>query len=250
MPTHQLRLHSNGPALWPAHKPLAEVQELRALTPALVWSGTYQGQPTPPGGYIFKRAWWRGRNRYEGDPSCHSRFISWDTAMKDAEANDPSACLVAELMPDYRLCLRWGYAERLEFPELSTKIQLVADSWNRDGKLAAVIIEDKASGTSALQTLRAVAPDWLVPLLVGFIPTTDKVTRASQASVWCSNGSVWFPRPQPDAHWLIDFEDELFEFPQATHDDRVDALSQLILYLENLLEFGYHARGGNKAGGK
>ena len=244
MTTHRLLLHSDGPALWPQHKPLGEVLELRAVTPALIWSGTYQGVPSPPGGYIFKRSWWRRKNRYETVGDCHARFISWDTGMKDEEKHDPSACLVADLLPDYRLYLRWAYAEQLEFPDLATQIQVVAETWNHDGKLSGVIIEDKASGTSALQTLRAVAPAWLVPLLMGFMPTTDKVTRAGQASVWCQNDCVLFPRPGAAMHWLIDFEDELFNFPQATHDDRVDAFSQLLLYLENLLEHGYHARGG------
>lgn len=248
--TNQLLLHRNGPALWPEHKPLAEVLDLKAVTPALVWSGTYQGQPTPPGGYIFKRAWWRGRNRYEGEVATHARYISWDTAMKDDEVNDPSACLVADLLPDYRLALRWAYAERLEFPDLAAQIQAVAEQWNTDGKLAGIIIEDKSSGTSALQTLRANAPDWLAALLFGFIPTTDKITRGSQASIWCANGCVLLPRPNAQQHWLIDFEDELFNFPQGAHDDRVDTLSQLILYLENILEYGYHARGGSQAGAK
>ncbi|MCB8988096.1 MAG: phage terminase large subunit [Ardenticatenaceae bacterium] len=249
--THRLLLHHDGPALWSQHKPLAEILELQATTPELVWSGTYQGTPTPPGGYIFKRSWWPRANRY--DPTDErelerllwARYISFDTGQKDKESSDNSAHLVGELWTDYRMIVRRVEQKKLEFPYLVDEITAVSRHWNHDDKLHGVIIEDKSSGTSALQTLRASAPDWLARLLIPFLPTTDKVTRASQAAVWCKNGSVLLPVPGPAVPWLVDFEDELFSFPQVAHDDRTDTLSQMILFLENILSAGYLARGGN-----
>lgn len=247
MTTHRLLLHTNGPALWPAHKPLAEVLELRETTPELVWSGTYQGVPTPPGGYVFKRAWWRERRYDINDRAIinqvYGRWLSFDTALKDKESNDHNAFTVGELWPDYRLGIRRVEQRRMEFPELVGEIEHQAHAWNRDGKLRGILIEDKSSGTSAMQTLAATSPDWLKGLLIPFMPTTDKVTRATQAAVWCRNGCVWLPRPSADAPWLIDFEDELFGFPQVAHDDRVDSMTQLILYLEHILAAGRQARG-------
>ena len=250
MTAHQVLLHNDGPALWPAHKPLAEVLELKATTPELVWSGTYQGVPTPPGGYIFKRSWWPRANRYDPnehdfDKQIYARYISWDTGQKDKETTDYSAHLVAELLLDYRLIIRRVMQERLEFPYLPEAIEQTAVRWNFDDKLHGILIEDKSSGTSAIQTLAASAPDWLAALLIPFLPTTDKVTRASQAAVWCKNGCVLLPVPGPAVPWLIDFEDELFSFPQVAHDDRTDTFSQLILFLENILSAGWLARGGN-----
>ena len=248
MPAHQVFLHNNGPALWPQHKPLAEVLELRATTPELTWSGTYQGVPTPPGGYIFKRQWWRRENRYDpNDPSLpgqiYARYISWDTGQKDKETSDYSAYTVGELLTDYRLIIRRVRQERLEFPGLPAVTEQTAVRWNHDDKLHGVIVEDKSSGTSALQTLAATSPDWLAALLIPFMPTTDKITRASQAAVWCKNGCVLLPVPGPAVPWLIDFEDELFSFPQVAHDDRTYTLSQLILFLEHILSAGWLARG-------
>ena len=60
--------------------------------------------------------------------------------------------------------------------------------------------------------------------------------------MWCKNGSVLLPAPSAGAPWLVDFEDELFTFPAAANDDQVDAFSQLIIYIENLLAEGFHAR--------
>lgn len=246
MEHRQVLLHSNGPALWPEHKSLAAVLELQATTPDGIWHGTYQGNPSPPGGSIFKRSWWH-RLRFDASEREISnmvvgRWISWDTALKDKEGADYSAYAVGELMPDYRLNLREAGHERWEFPALPAEIERVARKFNRDEKLRGIIIEDRASGTSAYQTLMATANERIQSLLFAFNPTVDKSSRANQAAVWCRNESILLPWPGPTVPWLIDFEDELFSFPSAAHNDQVDAFSQLILYVENLLAEGWRAR--------
>lgn len=234
--TYRFLLHSNGPALWPEHKPLTEVLELRDTTPEDVWETTWQGNPKPPAGTVFRRAWWR-ENRFDAGNkavinACVARWISFDTAMKDDEANAYTACTVGELWPDYRLAIREVWRDRVEFPELPQTMAGFARRYNRDGKLRGVIIEDKASGTSAYQTLIASAEDWLRRLLIAFQPMGDKEQRAQQAGVWCKNSSVLLPYPGPVVPWLVDFEDELFSFPSSTFKDMVDSFSQLCIYLE------------------
>lgn len=245
--TYRYLLHSNGPALWPEYKPLAEVLELESTTPAGIWAGTYQGNPTPPSGTVFERAWWGSDRRFDaGDHRlvnlCVARWQSWDTALKDDEANAYSVCTVGELTPDYRLLLRQVYRERLQFPALPEEIARMARMYNVDGKLKNVIIEDKASGISAYQTLQAGAEDWLANILVAFQPSGDKETRAKQAAVWCRNGCVLLPHPSEHVPWLMDFEDELFSFPGSSFKDQVDSFGQLILWTENLLAAGLRAR--------
>lgn len=244
--TYRYLLHRNGPALWAEHKPLVEVLELQATTPPAIWEGTYQGNPTAPGGVIFKRKWWRN-NRYDAaDKGIQNlviaRWISWDTAMKDEEENAYTACNVGELMPDYRLNLREVFRERLEFPDLPDMIDRFTRRYNVDGKLRGVIIEDKASGTSAYQTLMASAKQAIRRILIAFQPVGDKEQRAQQASVWCKNGSVLLPMPSAAVPWLADFEDEILTFPNSKFKDQVDSFCQLILYVENLLAEGWRAR--------
>jgi predicted phage terminase large subunit-like protein len=240
-------IHENGPALWPEHKPLPEVQELKATTPPSIWEGTYQGNPTPPSGTIFMRTWWEGQNRYDhADRSlvnkCIARWQSWDTGLKDDEDDAFTACIEGELLPDYRLMLRTVYRERLQFPSLPNKITQLAKAGNKDRKLRGVLIEDKASGISALQTLKNTAEGWLSDMLIPFMPTADKITRAKQAAVWCNNGCVLLPHPGDSCPWLLDFEDEFFDFPGSPFKDQVDAFSQLILWTENLLAEGWRVR--------
>lgn len=244
---HRVLLHRDGPALWPRHKPPGEIRELKATTPETIWEATYQGNPTPPGGSVFRRAWWRGENRYDAADRglvarCVGRWISWDTAKKESEQHAFTACTVGEMTPEYRLVIREVWRERLPFPDLPEAIEAKAKVHNRDGKLRGVVIEDKSSGTSALQTLRATAEDWLRPLLIAFMPGGDKVQRAQQGAVWCKNGCVLLPSPGELVPWLLDFEDELFGFPGSVFADQVDALSQLILYLEHYLAMGFQAR--------
>lgn len=246
---YRFLLHQQGPALWPEHKPLSEVEALHATTPDPIWEATYQGNPTPPGGQVFKRGWWSGKNRYDpGDIGlvniCVGRWISWDTGLKDKETTDYSSYTVGELLPDYRLVVRKVHRERWEFPDLPAQMETVARQYNLDGKLRGLIIEDRVSGTSAYQTLAATAADWLRAILIAFNPTVDKTSRAQQGAVWCKNDCVLLPRPHPLVPWLIDFEDELFTFPGSTNDDQVDGFSQLLLYLENLLSEGWRARQG------
>jgi predicted phage terminase large subunit-like protein len=251
MKNYQYLIHSNGPALWPEHKPLTEVMELKATTPENIFEGTYQGNPTPPSGTVFKREWWRGKNRYEHSDqsfvnSCIGRWISWDTGLKDKETNAYTAAVVGELWRDYRLAVREVWRARLQFPDLPDKIETFAKKYNVDGKLRGVIIEDKASGISAYQTLMSTADKTIKPLLIAFEPSGDKVTRAQQAGVHCNNESVLLPYPGNSAPWLFDFEDELFDFPGSAFMDQVDAFSQIILYTENLLAAGYEARKANE----
>ena len=151
--TTRVKLHSNGPALWPEHKPLPEVLELKATTPAPIWSSIYQGEPTPAGGSIFHREWWRGKNRYDSDPAelqrmlsaCIGRWISWDTAFKDLATADYTAVVVTELQPNYQMAVREAWRGKVEFPELVSIMTEWTKRYSWDGKLRGVLIEDKAS---------------------------------------------------------------------------------------------------------
>lgn len=253
--THRVLLHRNGPALWPEHKPLDEVLELQATTPEPIWNAVYQGAPTAPGGSIFKRAWWRGKNRYSSAPddlvrmgaTCVGRWISWDTALKDTNESAFTVAVVGELQPNYQMATREVYRDRLEFPELTPVMDRMTQRYAIDGKLRGVLIEDKASGTSAYQTLLASSSPDLRRVLIPFQPVGDKDTRASQAAVWCKNDCVLLPEPSEGVPWLLEFEDELFALPTSNFRDQGDAFAQLIIYTENLLASGFHARGGARA---
>lgn len=221
------------------------LQELDETTKKQLLEGLWV---TDPRNKPFKREWWRGQNRYHLSSKKNknmvvSRWISWDTALKDKEENAYTAYVVGEITSNYTLQIRLVWRGRPIFPELPQIMETIARQWDYDEKLQGIIIEDKASGTTAYQTLIAQAPAWIRPLLVAWQPKVNKEERANQAGVWCKRDCILLPHPD-GSNWLPDFENELFNFPDSTFADQVDAFSQLIIYLEHWLAVGWHSRIG------
>jgi predicted phage terminase large subunit-like protein len=215
-------------------------------------AGQLQQRPSPAGGNVFQRSWWDGKNRYDAaDETLKHKIVGrWlfiDTAYKDKDTSDYTACSVMELLPDYRLLWREVWNERLTFPYLLPRIETTALAANGDGKLQGVIVEDKGSGTSAVQSLQFGSPSWLAELIQPFNPTGSKVYRAQQASLWCARNCLLMPEPSDAAPWLHDATEQLFKFPTAAHDDIVDTLSMGLIFLEHLLAEGHRARMGYAA---
>jgi len=238
-----------GELLWPERFGEKEDKAARVDLGARGYAGQHSQRPAPAGGNIYQVDWWRdGRNRYKsGDlvGNVVGRWLSWDTAFKDREQNDTSAVTVWELLADYRLVLRYANWQRLQFPQLASAIESESRRWNYDGNLRGIVIEDKASGISALQTMSQSAPPEIAALMMPFKPgQVSKEGRARQASLWCERDCILLPSPSVEYPWLLDFEDQLYKFPAARIKDAVDSMAQAILFLELLLAEGWQARMG------
>lgn len=233
--------------LWPDHFGEKEVKRLEAELGNAA-AGQLQQRPAPVGGAIYQKAWWdKGRNRYKSTDRrlvnlCVGRWLFLDTALEDKEDNAYSAMSVVEMLPDYRILIRYAWRERVIFPLLVSTIAREARRLNADEKLRGVIIENKSSGTSAIQTLHMGTEGWLARLIVAFNPVGSKEYRARQASLWCDRDCVLLPEPDEAVPWLFDYENELFTFPASTFKDWADTFSMGILYLENFLAQGWEAR--------
>lgn len=146
---------------------------------------------------------------------------SWDTAMKSGAAHDASACAT--------FCTRDGVHHlvdmlvvRLEYPALKRRMIAHAEQFHPEE----ILLEDKASGQSLLQDLR-VETD--LPL-IAVMPKGDKLARLIRISPMLEAGKVALPR---NASWLAEFEAELSQFPNAPHDDQVDAVSQYLNWVRD-----------------
>lgn len=267
--TRRYILHGDGPALWPAHKPADEVRRLRASTPPHVFATTYQLEATIPGGTIFKKHWYEGgRSRYhprdpryavDGSLGPIRRWLSWDTAhtatRKGFEEMQQTAAFTAvgvwDLTTDYRLLLRHVERARVEFPDLMPDpytgdpgmIARVSEEWYVEEIFAGELIENADSGAMAIQTLQRASDPWAGDLIISYDPREDKVTRAIHASTWFMNGSVLLPYPDHTVPWLIDYEQELFGFPNTAYKDQVDQSTQMVNWTANRwLSLGLEAR--------
>lgn len=176
-----------------------------------------QGRPSPDEGNIFKRQWWQ---RYSDPPV---RFdvvmMSWDMTFKDTRGSDYVVGQVwgkkgadAYLLDQVRG--QW------DFPATCNAVTRMAAKWP---EAHAKLVEDKANGPAVLAQLRH-----QIPGLVPFTPRESKMARASAISPYVESGNVYVPRHKG---WADQFIDECSQFPNGSHDDMVDAMSQALTRL-------------------
>lgn len=189
--------------------------------------------------------WSEGKNRYlHSAPLFYGEvFETWimvDTAMKDGQEHDYTAFGVWQVLGTGRLRFREVRKQKLQFPDLVTATEDIAAEYYPSGLLRGVIIEDKVSGTSAAQTLRASSRyPWLRGLIGAKVFPGSKPERGRLASVWCARGMIELPHPDTDVPWLLDFERQLRDFPNIPHDDDVDVFIMGILYFKNYLALAW-----------
>jgi predicted phage terminase large subunit-like protein len=217
---------SPGEPLWPEWYGLTELADLRAdLTSeqgARGWQALYQQSPTADEGGMFKRAWFTRRWGDDDLPEMTYTVLAVDSAFKTGVHNDPSALtLWGTDGVDYYVLAEWS--GRWEFHEL--KQQIVAAS--RDKKPNLVLIEDTASGQSAIQELRR---ETKLPIVAHKV-TASKEARAQAVAPICEAGKVVLPTYAP---WTGAWIDEHAAFPNGRHDERVDNTSAALARLAQL----------------
>jgi hypothetical protein len=84
-------------------------------------------------------------------------------------------------------------------------------------------VEDKANGTAVIDTLKSE-----IPGLIAVQPEGGKEARAHAVSAFVEAHNVYLPA---DAAWVPGFIEEAAAFPNGTHDDQADALTQALNYI-------------------
>jgi len=209
-----------GNALHPARISLGTLHELRRDIGSYNFAAQYQQDPIPAKGNLVKAEWLESH-----DPSFDPHAVkgsiiqSWDTASKDGLDNDWSVCVTAHIQ-GRRIRILDVFRRRLQFPELLRHATRLA----REHRADTILIEDQSSGTQLIQALR-VDTSRDIPMPIPVKPESDKVARLSGVSAMIEEGAVSLPS---EAVWLAGFKSELLGFPNARHDDQVDAFSQLL----------------------
>lgn len=152
--------------------------------------------------------------------------FSFDLALKTGRENDYSVCICALRAPNQTFILdikRW----KLELPELVKTAQAYIDVQLQNCKAvnrylgARLLIEDVGCGTGFYQAMKP-----LRYRIDQIHPKEDKVTRLKNVTPLIERGVCLLPdKPEP---WEADFKHEILGFPNAAHDDQVDALSQML----------------------
>ena len=181
------------------------------------WNALYQGRPSPAEGGAFRREWWR---RWTQPPQLHRVIQSWDMAFKGTDKSDfvVGQVWATDGADSYLLDQVRG---RWTFTETVAQVRQLRDRWPMT---SATLVEDKANGTAVIDSLNR-----SIPGLVPVQPQGGKETRAAAVSPLVEAGNVWLP--PATVPWVGALIEETAAFPQGSHDDQVDALSQALAYL-------------------
>jgi predicted phage terminase large subunit-like protein len=183
------------------------------------WNALFQGRPTAQEGNLIKREWWK---YYKVLPQIAYKIMSVDASVKAKETSDFVSIQI------------WGKSQanmylidrlkaRMDFPTTVKSIKLMKV---KHPDLNAIYIEDKANGSPIIQVLRNE-----IGGIIPVNPIGDKVYRVNAISGYIESGNCYLPE---NAEFTLDFVEECSAFPNGTHDDDVDAMSQAILKIKDV----------------
>jgi predicted phage terminase large subunit-like protein len=204
----------------PRRESREDVERLRQSMGELFFSAQYLQEPIPLAGNLIKAEWFLDYIDNPTQTYDDLLIISIDTAMKGSPSADFSVATVWLARGDNAYLLDL-WRERVDYPELRRAVYRLREA-NPD---ATILIEDKGSGTSLIQDLRAnnIA-------VIGIDPDGDKPTRVAKISAQFEAGSVFFPSKAP---WLSSLKAELLGFPNVKYDDQVDSVSQALSWMKH-----------------
>jgi predicted phage terminase large subunit-like protein len=180
----------------------------------------YMGNPTVQAGTILQRAWWREmpQNTMPRKEDCQVLIQVWDTAFKKSADSAFSVCLTMGLWQGSIFVFNM-YRKKVEFPEL---LKVSRELYKID-KPRLVIIEDKASGQSLIQSLQSGTgvedPSDKSLITLPVMPMkadSDPVAYVTAFAGFLEAGRCWLPE---GAFWVEDFKNENSAFPNGAYKD-------------------------------
>lgn len=205
--------------LHPEREGMEELNNLRKELGEYNFAAQYQQDPIPTKGTMVEKKWLQYFS-FEEKTDFTQIIQSWDTAIKAKDENDYSVGITIGIN-DKGFYILDIMRIKAEFPELAISLQNFANKWNPHS----ILIEDKASGQSLIQTLKSKIKTPIIPIK----PKFDKITRFAAHTPLFEAGKIFI---EHSANWRIALEQELLTFPKSANDDQIDSLSQALNYLQ------------------
>ncbi len=196
------------------------------------WASLYQQRPAPAGGALVKTSWLRF-HRAPGKPDNASTRPNgcWSGPAVETPATFDAVCIAADLAfgkattsGDFNVMLVVGkrgadffvldvWRARADFPEVQRRFRALAARF----PLSRKVVEQAAAGASLVASLQSE-----ISGLVGLPPHGSKEQRLQNVLAFFEAGNVHLDEGWPG---VADAIGELTMFPNARHDDFVDALT-------------------------
>lgn len=203
------------------------------------YSGQHDQFPAPAEGIMFLKRWWRFWKPDGVDSSgvfirpdgCSDQparalpdkfdrqLISLDATFKDGKKNDRVCFTVIGIRKADKFVLE-VVARQMSFTATIAEFRRLTAKYP---KARLKLVEDKANGSAIIDTLKSE-----IPGIVAVEPEGGKEARASAMQPEVESGNIYLAE---GAEWVPEFVHEFAVFPKGAHDDRVDSLSQAIIYL-------------------
>jgi predicted phage terminase large subunit-like protein len=205
-------LHRNvDTALCPERYDETKLKAIKLAVGSRMWNALYQQRPSPEEGNIISRGWLKF---YKNLPSDLNLWI----ITADLSFKDSSTC-------DYTVFQVWASCgsncylidqirDRMNFPTVIRQFKSFSIKYP---EVLIKIVEEGGNGAALIQTLQNETMG-----IIAIKPKESKSARLSNVSALIEAGNVFFPDPAI-APWIGDNIEELCNFPNAAHDDTVDA---------------------------
>jgi len=225
-----------GAALWPARYDEAQLLEIKTVLGSYYWDALYRGQPTQPGGAVFKQEWFRYFSEYPDvyelrvpstgqvrrvPKSICRKGLFVDLVASTKTSADYFVIGTIAFTPSNDMLVLDIVRTRVEGPDQLGLIWAARERSNA----SFVGLESAGFQLTALQTaIRSGLP------AIELKADTDKFSRALTPAARYEAGTVYH---RAGAAWLPDFETELMAFRPAgsAHDDQVDIMGYAARWL-------------------
>lgn len=213
-----------GEALHPERYDLVALERTKRVSGPRAWQALFQQKPTADEGDYFTLNMIRYYKSADlPDRSTLRYYTAWDLAVATKQGNDWSVGLTVAIDPSENLWVVDLFRKRVDASELVEEILDTWELWRSDltGIEEGVIKHSIGPFLDQRIKERRTHSFNYIPLKVGRV---DKVARARSIQGRMRQGRVFIPE---DAGFTPDFVNELLQFPNAKHDDQVDALAHI-----------------------
>jgi predicted phage terminase large subunit-like protein len=219
---------AEGDALWPERFSAEYLKGVRNRNPR-GFASLYQCRPTPDDGDFFRSDWLKTYKSESELPKGLRWFAASDHAVATRQENDRTCLMIGGVDEDGVLWIppsvEWG---RFATDITVDKMLALMKRHNPQTWWA----EDEHISKSIGPFLRKRMRDEQTYVTIETVSAAkDKSTRAQSARGMLSLGLVRFPSFAP---WWEDAKAELLKFPNATHDDFVDAFAHLAFGVDRM----------------